>query len=735
MKSLLYYFKNNFIPLLFTILGIELIFYSLYKQFDIVNTVVIAVMVIILYLFYRRVNAADKKGQLLYILVAIIIFFLSFICIKASGISSSVSFLESLFKGGKVISVFWGYRVATILLITFIFSSMFNYYTVKIIRMPVLLLLFFVVMILYIKGPYQANNIAVYAFVLSFILLFIESAKQKNKQKFSKINVKTKDLAVLSIILVGFIFSIAMFTPMIKMPTLGPLENIKSYFQNYISGDNKGFSVDKNTSRSTDETITNNPDKVIYKIRAKTNPEYLIMHNFDQYKEGKWVQENQDFLYGSETYFGNSILLMSTKASLKSLTQKEISDFEGTLTSEISKKRFEELFSAKDIDNKEVMSIKPVYSENEQIAHPSKIYSVIGQNDKIYLNGFDELFKTQGNKFMLNNAYVFSYTIDTPAVDTADYQIMTFFNEERYKALIKNDDIFDYYDIKKSYTHLEDSTSKDFYNLSEDLTKNKESTYDKAKAIEDYFKSGEYTYNLTLPANDGKDDYINYFLFKGKKGYCIQFATAMTLLCRATDIPARYVEGYVIDNSIDKTSDGGYDVNACRAHAFVEVYIPGYGWKIFDPTPGIVESPQTVEPDNNQSAGDSSNDSKSIIIKILFVAFIVIILSVIIFIILKLTSRTRRINKFLRLSNEEALERIINYTISMLKKGAIEPKKGETSLNFAVRVDRDIDVGFESIVRSYYSYKYGMGKVSKGEVEEAVNVNNKVYQYLTKSRK
>ena len=126
----------------------------------------------------------------------------------------------------------------------------------------------------------------------------------------------------------------------------------------------------------------------------------------------------------------------------------------------------------------------------------------------------------------------------------------------------------------------------------------------------------------------------------------------MTLLCRASGIPARYVEGYVVDEE-DKHA-GVYEVNAKKGHAFVEVYIAGYGWKIFDPTPGIVEVSSEIvkEEGKTETALSSNNNSIYIIIGIVSIGVLFIGIEY-------LTKRKRKLNKILKLSNEEAFEEII----------------------------------------------------------------------------
>ncbi len=69
-----------------------------------------------------------------------------------------------------------------------------------------------------------------------------------------------------------------------------------------------------------------------------------------------------------------------------------------------------------------------------------------------------------------------------------------------------------------------------------------------------------------------------------KTGYCEHYASAMAILLRKEGIPARLVEGY-LPGDLDKTT-GKELIRASGGHAWVEVYFPGFGWYLFDPTGG-----------------------------------------------------------------------------------------------------------------------------------------------------
>ncbi|MBI2931938.1 MAG: DUF3488 domain-containing protein [Planctomycetes bacterium] len=78
-------------------------------------------------------------------------------------------------------------------------------------------------------------------------------------------------------------------------------------------------------------------------------------------------------------------------------------------------------------------------------------------------------------------------------------------------------------------------------------------------------------------------DPTEHFVFAGRKGTCLHFASALALMCRAAGIPARLVTGYHATEYDSDTQE--YEVRRSDAHAWVEVAFLGHGWIRFDPTP------------------------------------------------------------------------------------------------------------------------------------------------------
>ena len=107
----------------------------------------------------------------------------------------------------------------------------------------------------------------------------------------------------------------------------------------------------------------------------------------------------------------------------------------------------------------------------------------------------------------------------------------------------------------------------------------KDCTYDweKAAALQNYFRENGFVYDLDY---DAPDDSVEYFLFKGKTGTCSDFASAYVLMARAAGLIVRYTEGFVPDVEYN----GDYVVRTNNGHAYPAVYIPGVGYVVYEAT-------------------------------------------------------------------------------------------------------------------------------------------------------
>jgi hypothetical protein len=135
-----------------------------------------------------------------------------------------------------------------------------------------------------------------------------------------------------------------------------------------------------------------------------------------------------------------------------------------------------------------------------------------------------------------------------------------------------------------AYTQLPiDPTMDQIHQLALDWTAGATSDYDRILAIQDRLRSPEFSYSLDVPARDDSFDLVS-FLTQTKRGFCQQFASAMAVMLRSLDIPARVAVGFTY-GAYNATTDA-YHVTTDQAHSWVEVLFPGYGWLAFEPTPG-----------------------------------------------------------------------------------------------------------------------------------------------------
>ena len=88
-------------------------------------------------------------------------------------------------------------------------------------------------------------------------------------------------------------------------------------------------------------------------------------------------------------------------------------------------------------------------------------------------------------------------------------------------------------------------------------------------------------------------------VWKLKAGVCQDFAHVLLVMLRMIGIPARYVSGYVCPNKSGLRGEGA-------THAWVEAYIPFYGWLGLDPTNNCMVNDLHVRLANGRSFSDVS---------------------------------------------------------------------------------------------------------------------------------
>ena len=123
--------------------------------------------------------------------------------------------------------------------------------------------------------------------------------------------------------------------------------------------------------------------------------------------------------------------------------------------------------------------------------------------------------------------------------------------------------------------------------------------------ILDWLGREQFYYTLQ-PPELGRNT-VDEFLFDTRRGFCEHYASALTFMLRAVDIPARVVAGY---HGGEANPLGDHlRVRQRDAHAWVEAWLPGQGWVRFDPTAAVAPSrieyglDRALEEQGSQGAG------------------------------------------------------------------------------------------------------------------------------------
>ncbi len=98
-----------------------------------------------------------------------------------------------------------------------------------------------------------------------------------------------------------------------------------------------------------------------------------------------------------------------------------------------------------------------------------------------------------------------------------------------------------------------------------------------------------YRYELNVDNISDTESFLTHFM-RTRQGYCVYFATAWAQLLQDIGYRARYAEGFVVpaapigEGQVEATRIER-TLSAAQAHAWIEVYIEGFGWYPIETTP------------------------------------------------------------------------------------------------------------------------------------------------------
>ncbi len=253
---------------------------------------------------------------------------------------------------------------------------------------------------------------------------------------------------------------------------------------------------------------------------------------------------------------------------------------------------------------RKVVEAQVYLSENtwkHSVLGPSSVFAIQTiPVEKDFQKTFLSAYKLYSYASDLNNAY-FVYNISaSPMLERIQ--------EQRTKELSH---VGDYRGVNKKFLNyytdyptggIYDSIAK----LALSLTSKESRPVDKVLAVRDFFlkrnENDKRIFRYTMQAGAVDDPNIPSskmlynFLFKTHAGYCTYYAGASLFMLRALGVPTRFTTGFATINRSDKNK-GWYWFYASQAHAWTQVYFPGYGWLDFDMTIGNEDQQGAPKPD------------------------------------------------------------------------------------------------------------------------------------------
>ena len=140
------------------------------------------------------------------------------------------------------------------------------------------------------------------------------------------------------------------------------------------------------------------------------------------------------------------------------------------------------------------------------------------------------------------------------------------------------------------------------------LTADAETPLDKVLAIQDYLRGPDFEYSQDIDRPPRNTDGVDHFLFETRKAYSDYFASAMAVMLRTVNVPARLAAGYAPGEA--ESDPTRRAIRDSDSHGWTQVYFPGHGWIDFEPTP-IWPVLAYGEPGSPEDDGqDDGNDAR-----------------------------------------------------------------------------------------------------------------------------
>lgn len=566
-------FKNWIVPILFGTSVASMIL-RIYHNADLFKySCVFLVYAFLCFAIFDLLRKTKKLSGILYLLLFLVVVYLASKNLYVP--DAPLSFKNWFYGAQTEETLVPQYSFALIFGGGFFLISILYYFTQVIYRAFGTLLIMFFPLFIYAKRLDEIN-IRDFVVVLALYLLVLVHNRQMKSDKNCKVIVNKSYFCSVGVfvLIVTFVVSLV---PQTKFKALQ--EQQENYFENMLANTTSAPSNFSDTSNLTGAKLS---DEIIFKVTSEY-PMFLRRQAYDYFENNAWHLADDEFAnlipndnirYCENTSNNGYVKLL--------LLLSETDNFDGKFEYHYPDDNFP-LKTTALIDF--TSAFNPMY-----VPLPLNTVELVFSDYKKTYHGE---FKPLWNSNYINHHVVeFSYYPVNynqqkflESLNFTSEEILSALNYYRKYVFYDNEEITSAIkDVYCETQYVADSfidcngLSEKGIDLAYKITNSLKNPYEKAKALEQFFTEDNFEYKLNV-----YPDSVDEFLFDKKSGACGDFATAMTLMARAVGLHARYVEGYVVTEKSSENNNE-YIVREYHSHAYVEVYINGYGWVVFDPT-------------------------------------------------------------------------------------------------------------------------------------------------------
>lgn len=721
--------KRKILPFLFTVMFIVSLsklyldsYFNLYVLFS-------AAMTFGMYALFDFMSGRRK-----FISIPIYMLFSAAVAAVLIGLMSTIKTFSEFFNlfewfmtGGETVETTVVYMLLIVIGFTFFIGSVTYYFSHVIYRLAIFTLISLVPCAIYVKAAQAVPTFLEIVIAGMNIAMYVSNYRREHAS-----NRIAKGTNSAMTAYVDFTAAALLLAAIIPKPSTAPFyEKFEELTTRFSFWGRSGIISGEFTEHSGNADEYLNMDNRLIYIVSTNNPQYFKAQCFDVYDSANryWICSDSLDYADSEWSESAELLSLSGLYKLYSDAEHSVKDKLESGAEFKEENRYSVIVQAVDYPSK--LMITPIRAIDTEVSDAMGAavlrtsgnelfpeYHQLSGSARYSVEYYDEKYTdvTRWTKSGLCNMTMDEYgrVLDELLEiyeGTAEYDTVNAFKEDYITALEF---------APQNYAPV----SAEIQNISNDITAGLTYDYEKAEAIERYFHSGKFRYDLAYRAPE-EEDTPEYFLNQSRKGTCSDFATAYCLIARAAGLTVRYVEGYV---PVAAYSKDMYYIYTENAHAYPEVYIPGAGWKIYEPTVS----------DSNASAGGNNAQTETDYLSVFITCVAVFISIAAVAVLIAFMPQIEKALFRLRIRTVPAEKGIIlvySRFASTVERVSGVKTKTLTSRQLGEHINEKTGISADEIILPFEQVCYGELKIDKTAVMSAYECHRVIIKELKKLRR